>query len=95
MATYEADLPPTFPGRPSVRKTDGSRGRPEEDRSVTVCDMKPHTQSPTTNSLEHVDVFGHAFRAAVGLLFTGIEAGTNSLNTFGRGTDGTALGAVR
>ena len=81
--------------REGARKQGEAGGRPEEDRSVNVCDMKPQTQSPTDNSLEGVDVFGHAFRAAVGLLFTGIEAGVNSLDAFGNVNETTMLQAVR
>ena len=78
-----------------ARKREEAGGRPEEDRSVNVCDMKPHTQSPTDNPLEGVDVFGHAFRAAVGLLFTGIETGVNSLDAFANVNETATLQAVR
>jgi hypothetical protein len=57
--------------------------------------MKLHTKSPATASLEAVDVFGHAYRAAVALLFTGIESGANSLGATTRGNAGTAPQAVR
>jgi hypothetical protein len=57
--------------------------------------MKLHTKSPATASLEAVDVFGHAYRAAVALLFTGIESGVNSLGATTRGNPGTAPQAVR